>query len=290
MKTNPFFAEPPKAECAFLSACTSEKLIGRCGIRIDMEPLSFADPDVPRELEPYITLECLSLPSIIPAELANTRFSPATDEPPDIRYEGSFYFLGEHNWVDLREIRFLDATGGSILTEYDLVIHLPKHPPNEYSITLKVQTKVGTGQSDLEPPRTVAGIGTLVQSKKDFWLCDGIYNGRPVQIEFSANAASFEEIAAYAHSVIARDAMTRSKMDEAIRDGLRFLVTKFKRCRVSPDFKAEDFAPRSFYFYKRRHHQDPEMIIVLGHPSDPGHWSLQFTGTGNGALNWVPKS
>ena len=104
-----FFANPPKAERAFLATYGSELLDGQIGIRIETEPLTFVNPDSDRELEPEILLEYLSLPSIDPAELENTSYSPAPDR--DSGYEGSFYFQGEHNWVDLKEIRFFEASG-----------------------------------------------------------------------------------------------------------------------------------------------------------------------------------
>jgi hypothetical protein len=283
-----FFEKPPKAERAFLSAYGSELLTGQYGIRIETEPLSFVNPDLPRELEPEILLSYLHLPSTNPAELENTRYSPASDATSS--YEGSFYFLDEHNWVDLKEIRFLNATGNSILTEYDLVIHLPKHPPDEYPIVLRVQTEVKTAEAKLEAPRTVEGLGTLVQSRVGFWKGGAMYDTRPVEIELSANAASFEEIAAYARSVITQRTLPRSRMNKEIAKGLGFLADKFKMFNVSPDFTAEEFVPRRFYFYKRRHHEKPEVIIVLHHPADVGHWSLSFSGTGNGDLIWVPKS
>jgi hypothetical protein len=289
MQPDSFFAEAPKAERAFLGAYGSDELKGRYGIRIEMEALSFTDPGLDRELEPEIILDHLGLPSIVPAELANTRFSPDPNEPPPLRYEGSFYFLGEHNWVDLEEIRFLDATERSVLAEYHLVVHLPKRPPDEYHIVLTVPTEIETGDSVLEPPRTVDGIGTLVHTEKGFWQCDGSYDGKRVQIELSADPGSFEEIAAYARSVITQEAITRSKLNEEISDGLALLADKFERFKVSPDFAAEDFVPCSFYFYKRRHHEEPEAIIVLEHPADVGHWSLDLHGTRAGILNWVPK-
>ena len=52
-----FFATAPKAERAFLSAYGSETLNGKCGVRIEMEPLSFVDSAFARELEPEILLE-----------------------------------------------------------------------------------------------------------------------------------------------------------------------------------------------------------------------------------------
>lgn len=84
METNDYFANPPKAERAFLSAHEAEGQ-SWCGIRIEMEPHSFAEPGFDRELEPEILLEQLVLPSIDPAELENTRFRPES------RYEVAWF-------------------------------------------------------------------------------------------------------------------------------------------------------------------------------------------------------
>ena len=284
MESPDFFATPPKAERAFLSAYGSETLDGQFGVRIETEPLSFVNPDSDRELEPEILLEYLTLPSIDPDSLENTRFSP------DSNYEGSFYFLGEHNWVDLKEIRFLHATGNSILAEFDLVIHLPKTPPDDYPITLRVQTEIKAGDPQLEAPRSFDGLGTLVQDEEASWKGNTTYAGHNVQIELSADAASFKEIATYARSVITEETLPRSKMNGEITEGLQFLADKFERYNVSANFKADEFIPRRFYFYKRRHHDHPEMIIGLDHPEDAGHWSLTFYDLDGGHLNWVPKS
>jgi hypothetical protein len=284
MEMPDFFASPPKAERAFLSPYRSETLHGKFGVRIETEPLLFINSELDRELEPEIILDHLSLPSIDPAELENTRYLP------DSGYEGSFYFLAEHNWVDLKEIRFLKATGNSILAEYDLVIHLPKSPPNEYPITLRVQTQISNGESQATAPRSVDGLGTLVQDKKDSWKGVARYDGRDVEIELSADVESFDEIAAYARSIISEATLPRAKMDQEITDGLHFLAGKFQRFNVSSDFKADEFIPHRFYFYKRRHHDHPEVIIVLDHAADVGHWSLTFYNLDSGILNWVPKS
>ncbi len=284
MESPDFFATPPKAERAFLSGYGSDALDGQFGIRIETEPLSFVDPDLDRELEPDILLEYLSLPSIDPAELENTRFSP------DSGYEGSFCFLGEHNWVDLKEIRFLNASGDSILAEYDLVIHLPRTPPNEYPITLRVQTEIKAGDPQLEAPRFFDGLGTLVQDEEDVWKGSATYDGHPVEIQLCTDAASIEEIGTYARSVITGQSLPRSRMNEEITEGLGFLADKFTRFNVSPDFRADEFIPRRFSFFKRRHHESPDVVIVLHHPSDVGHWSLSFARIEKGgSLIWVPK-
>jgi hypothetical protein len=270
MERTGFFAAPPKAERAFLSAYGAEELHGQYGIRIETEPLSFVSRDFDRELEPEIHLCYLSLPSIDPANLENTRFTP------DSKYEGSFYFLGEHNWVDLKEIRFRNAVGDSIGAEYDLVIHLPTPAPNEYPITLCISTEIKSRDPRLEAARSVRGLGIFVQEKENFWKSRATYDGHDVEIEFSADAKSFDDIAAYARSVIAEETLPRSKMDQEIAEGLGFLEDKFKQFNVSVNFKAEEFVPLSFYFHKRRHHAKPELIVVLHHPSDVGHWSLTF--------------
>lgn len=284
MEATDFFVTPPKAERAFLRAYGSDALNGLFGIRIETEPLSFGDPNLDRELEPEICLSYLSLPSINPTELENTRFLPDSD------YEGSFYFLGEHNWVDLREIRFLKATANSILAEYDLVIHLPKIPPNEYPVTLRVQTEIKTGDPQLESPRSFDGLGTLVQDEENSWKGSATYDEREAEIELSADARSFGEIAAYARSVITEETLPRSKMNQEIAEWLPLLADKFKSFNVSGDFKAQEFIPRRFYFYKRRHHDSAAVIIGLDHPADVGHWSLTFDQIEKGGvLNWVPK-
>jgi hypothetical protein len=58
---------------------------------------------------------------------------------------------------------------------------------------------------------------------------------------------------------------------------------------VAADVKPEQFVLSSFYFYKRRHHKNPEVIIGLDHPADIGHWSLTFYDVDSGILSWVPK-
>ena len=150
------------------------------------------------------------------------------------------------------------------------MIHLPISPPNEYPITLEVKTDIKTGEPILEPPRTVEGIGTLVQDEENSWKGEAMYDGELVEVELSANAESFQEIATYASSVISEQTLPRSKLNKEITKGLGFLTDKFRRFNVAPDFKAEEFVPRRFYFYKRRHHDNPEMIIGLHHPSDVG--------------------
>jgi hypothetical protein len=111
-----------------------------------------------------------------------------------------------------------------------------------------------------------------------------------VKIELSADARSFDEISAYARSVLAEETLPRSKVDQEIAQGLGFLKDKFNQFNLSHKPKAEEFVLRSFYFYKRRHHDHPEVIIGLDHPSDIGHWSLSFYRLDSGTLNWVPKS
>jgi hypothetical protein len=289
MEANSFFAEAPKAECAFLSAYKCDELKGKYGIRIEVEPLAFADTDLPGELEPEIILDHLALPSIVPMELQNTRFIPNSDQSPRFRYEGSFYFLGEHNQVDLREIRFLEATEDAIVAEYHLVVHLPTRPPKEYPVVLTTRTRIDSGIIVLKPSRQVEGLGTLVQSEENLWQCQGIYDGNSVRIELSAESTSFERIATYATAVIAENAITPSDIRNEIKEWLGILKWKFDEFNVKPDFNPADFIPRSFYFYQRRYHKEPEVIIVLDHPSDIGHWSLSFTGTRGGDLNWVPR-
>jgi hypothetical protein len=283
MKSNAFFATPPKAERAILSGHQADGQ-SWCGIRIEMEPLSFSDPDFDRQLEPEILLEQLSLPSIDPAKLENTRHSP------DYRYEASVYFHDTHNWVDVEEIRFLNATGNSILAEYDLVIHLPtSSEPDTYPLTIRVPTEIKSGEPKLEAPRAVEGLGTLVQNEEDMWKGNATYDGHKVEIEFSADATSFDEIAIYARSVLAGESLPRRKMDHEIAQGLRFLEDKFRQFNISQELKAEEFVPRSFYFYKRRHHDHPEVMISLDHPADIGHWSLTFHRLDSGDLYWGPK-
>jgi len=129
----------------------------------------------------------------------------------------------------------------------------------------------------------------LIQDKEDSWKGKAIYDGHAVEIELSVNDKSFEEIAAYASSVITEESLPRSKMNDVIARELEFLTDKFKRFNVSVAFKADELIPRQFYFYKRRHHDSPEMIIGLDHPADAGHWSLTFYDLDDGHLNWVPK-
>ena len=121
------------------------------------------------------------------------------------------------------------------------------------------------------------------------WKGNATYDGHKVEIELSADAGSFDQIAAYARSVLAAETLPRAKMDQEIAEGLGFLRDKLKQFNVSQELKAEEFVPRNFYFYKRRHHDSPEVIIGLDHPSDVGHWSLTFYRLDIGHLHWGPK-
>ena len=279
-----YFATPPTAECAFLGPYASNRLSGQFGIRIETETLSFVDPDCERELEPEIYLEYLTLPSIEPARLENTRFTP------DSHFEGSFYFCGEHNWVDLLEIRFLAASNNAILAEFDLVIHLPTAPPSKYRFTLRAVTQIKIGDPKLEEPRFFEGLGILSQDEENSWKGSVTYDGYNVTIELRANAGTVDEIATYARSVVSETVLSPARLEAAIAEGLRSLDDKFREHQVQVEFKANEFIPREFFFSKRRHHESPELTIVLKHPRDAGHWSLGFYGQKSGLLVWVPKA
>jgi hypothetical protein len=291
METNSFFKKPPKAERAFLSPSGAEEMTGLYGIRIETEPLIFSDPDFDPELGPEIILDHLALPTVVPTELANTRYVPARDDTSTLGYEGSFYFLAEHNWVDLKEIRFLEATGNSVLAEFHLVIHLPILPPDEYPLVMTVLVEVeGAEHRNLGATRNVDGLGLFVEAEADLWKCRGKYYGHDVEIELSTHSKSFDQIAKYACSVIVDGAISPAKLRAEISEGIDLLDWKFKEFGVSPHFDVERFVPNSFYFHQRRHHQKPEVIIILDYPVDVGHWSLDYTGTENGILTWVPKN
>lgn len=277
-----FFQTPPKAERGILSDYESPSLKGKTGIRIELEPLSFLDPETKRELEPDLLLEYLILPSTDPAKLAHTRHKP------DANYEGSFYFLAEHNRVDLKEIRFLNAKGNLLQTEYDLVIHLPKSPPNEYPITILAETEIKVGAPKLEPPRTIQGLGELVQEKEYFWKGNATYAGHPVEIEFYAEPDSFDEIAAFTRAVLSGESLPSEKLDALITEGIKSIEWKLKEFDT-PAPRAEDFSVRRFYVSKRRHHPNPNIIIGLSHPEISGHWTLTISQADSGSLNWVPK-
>lgn len=283
MKPSDYFATAPKAERALLFAHKAEAQSWQCGIRIETEPLTFADPGFDSELEPEILLEQLSLPSIDPAKLQNTCFTPES------RYEASFYFRDTHNQVDIKEIRFLKAEGNSILADYDLVIHLT-YGPDEYPLTLRVLTEIKSGEPKLEAPRCVEGLGTLAQTEEDLWKGYTIYDGHDAEIELSADAKSFDKVAEFARSILTAEALPRSKMDREITQGLGFLKEKFEEFNITQELKAEEFVPRRFYFYKRRHHDNAEVIVGVDHPSDIGHWSLTFYRLDSGHLYWGPKS
>jgi hypothetical protein len=291
MKTKSYFKEPPKAERAFLSPYRAEEMAGLYAIRIETKPLAFSDPALAPELDPEIVLEHLALPSILPTELANTRYAPASDDSSPLRYEGSFYFLAEHNWVDLKEIRFLKATGSSIQAEFHLVIHLPTSPPDQYPLVMTASVEVeNTERQDVDATRNVNGLGVFTKTENDLWKCHGNYDGRDVEIKLSADSTSFDQIAKFACSVIVEGAISPSSLRAKIADGLDFLDWKFEKYGVSPHLNVQHFFARSFYFYQRRHHPKPEVIIVLDYPVNMGHWSMTFIGTENGSLNWVPKN
>ncbi|HEY1173294.1 MAG TPA: hypothetical protein VGH19_18135 [Verrucomicrobiae bacterium] len=282
--TNSFFQTPPKAERAILSTYRSSEYQGQVSIVIETEPLTFLDPDSAKQLEPEIQLEHIPLPSLDPAKLANKRFKPGSD------YEGSFYFLAEHNWVDLKEIRFLNASTNSIEAEYDLVIHLPKSGSNKYPITLKARTEIKPNTPQLAPPRTVEGLGQLVQEKEDFWKGKAMYAGHPLEIEFHAKPAMFAEIATFARATLSGKILPRATINREISEELNFMEWKLKEFKAPTDLKAEEFKPLKFYFSKRRHHPTPETIIVLSHPRVAGHWSLTIYTPDSSSLTWVPKT
>jgi hypothetical protein len=76
MNAKTFFAIPPKAKRAFLSPYGAEKLRGRYGIRIELQPLIFAYPREAPETDAEVILDRLALPSIVPKELEHTRYKP----------------------------------------------------------------------------------------------------------------------------------------------------------------------------------------------------------------------
>ncbi|MCD6049739.1 MAG: hypothetical protein K0Q55_1142 [Verrucomicrobia bacterium] len=282
--TNSFFQTPPKAERAILSAYRTSEYQGQVSIVIETEPLTFLDPEAKQQLEPEIHLEHVALPSIDPVKLANKRFKPGSD------YEGSFYFLAEHNLVDLKEIRFLNASTNSIEAEYDLVIHLPKSEPNKYPITLKARTEIKSHTPQLASPRSVEGLGELVQEKEDFWKGKATYATHPVEIEFHAEPAMFDEIVTFARATLSGHTLTHTILNREISEELKSMEWKLQQFNAPLDLKAEEFTPLRLYFSKRRHQPIPQIIIGLSHPKVAGHWSITFQKPESGSMNWTPKS
>jgi len=286
----PFFAKQPKAKRAFLSPYDAKKLRGRYGIRIELQPLRFPNALTPPENDAEVILDHLALASIVPKELQKTRFEPKAGRSPWTRYEGSCYFLGEHNWVDLNEIRFLEARGQSIRAEYDLVIHLPIPPPNEYPLVLSALTKAEPDKHKFvpRPPRHVRSIGTFSETHKDFWECQSTYHGFPITIQLHEERGSFKQVVAFAKSVIVDNAITPTDIHKHIQEHIGSLQWKFDYCKVRNRFKPEKFVPNWFSFY--REDDGWRLAIRLIDPARTGEWILRFRGTAVFDLEWGPNT
>jgi len=291
MDARTFFAKPPKAKRAFLSPYGSEKLRGRYGISIELQPLVFSDPRESPEPEADIILEHLALPSIVPKELEHTRYKPKAEKSPWWRYEGSCYFLGQHNWVDLNEIRFLTANGPRIRAEYDLIIHLPIPPPNEYPLVLSVSTKTEPDKHKFvsRPPKHMPPIGTFTETHENFWECQTTYHGCPVTVQLHAERGSFRRIRAFVKSVIVENAITPTDIQKEINERIGGLQWKFDYFKVRTRFRPQRFLPNWFSFYQDDDSDELWLSIRLSDPADTGQWFLRFRGTTVCDLEWVPN-
>jgi hypothetical protein len=290
MNPQTFFAKPPRAKRAFLAPYGSEKLQGRVGIGIELQPLLFSDPRESPETKTEIILDHLALPSIVPKELEHTRYKPKAEKSPWKRYEGSCYFLGEHNWVNLNEIRFLDAKGPRIRAEYDLVIHLPIVPPNEYPLVLTVSTKSEPDLHKFVPrlPKHVPRIGTFTKTHQCFWECQTTYQGCPITIQLHVERGSFRRIIDFVKSVIVEDAITPTDIQREINERIADLQWKFDDFKVRNHFRPEQFRPNWLSFYEDGDSGELRLAIRLSDPGDTGHWYLRFRGTTACNLEWVP--
>jgi hypothetical protein len=287
-----FFAKPPKAKRAFLSPYGSQKMRNRYGVRIELEPLLFSDARPSPENEAEVILDHLALPSIVPKELQHTRHKPKAEKSPRTRYEGSCYFLGEHNWVDLNEIRFLTARGHSVRTEYDLIIHLPIRPPNEYPLVLSVSTKVEPDKHKFvpRPPRHVASIGTFTETRENVWECQTSFHGCPITIQLHAEHDTYRKITTFVKEVVVDNAITPTDIQTFVQEQIDGLQWKFDYFKVRTRFKPEQFLPNWFSFYCEDHQDDLRLSICLSDPTDTGRWYLRFRGTTPWHLEWVPNN
>jgi hypothetical protein len=291
MNAKTLFAKPPKAKRAFLSPYGSEKLRGRYGIRIELHPLVFSDPRVSPEPKADIILEHLALPSIVPEELEHTRYLPKAEKSPWRRYEGSCYFLGEHNWVDLNQIRFLSANGPRVRAEYDLVIHLPIALPDEYPLVLTVSTKAEPDKHKFVPrrPKHVPSIGTFTETHESFWECQTTYHGCPVTVQFHAERGSFRRIIAFVKSVMVENAIAPTDIQKEIHERIGGLQWKFDHFKVRTRFRPDRFLPTWFSFFQDDESDELRLAIRLSDPADTGQWFLRFRGTTAWDLEWVPN-
>ena len=287
MNAKTFFAIPPKAKRAFVSPYGAEQLRGRYGIRIELQPLVFADPLESPETDAEVILDHLALPSIVPKELEHTRY-----EPKRGGYEGSCYFMGQHNWVDLNEIRFLAARNSIIRAEYDLILHLPISLPDEYPLVLTVSTKAEPDKHRFvpRPPKHVPSIGTFTETHHNFWKCQTTYHGFPITIQLHAERGSFRKLIAFAKSVIVANSITPRDIHRAINERISSLQWKFDYFKVRTRFKPERFRPNWFSFCWDRDSGELMLSIRLSDPADTGQWFLRFRGRKAYDLEWVPPS
>ncbi len=238
-----------------------------------------------------IILDHLALPSVVPEELANTRFKPAQDTLPQFRYEGSWYFRGAHNWVDLNEIRFLEATGdNTIVAEYDLVVAPPALRSKSESLVLIVPTQVEPYEGEFDPgsARYVPSLGTLTESSQDFWECDSFFDEFPIRIQLRAEPDYFDNVAAFATAVIAENAITPTDIWEQIAQHMGGLQWKFDHFKVRVQFRPKELVPRWFSFYRDSDSGQTMLGIRLSDPQDTGNWYLRYRGTSAYDLEWIP--
>ncbi|HEX5106042.1 MAG TPA: hypothetical protein VFV87_19620 [Pirellulaceae bacterium] len=287
MNAKTFFAQPPKAKRAVLSPYGSATLKGQYGIRIELQPLVFSAPpeSASSETDTDIILDHLDIPSIVPKELEHSRYRPNAQS-----YEGSCYFLGQHNWVDLNEIRFLGASGPRIRAEYDLIIHLPIALPDEYPLVLTVSTKVEPDTHKFVPrqPKYVPSIGTFTETHEHFWECPTTYHGCPVTVQLHAERGQFRRIIAFVKSVLAENAITPTDILKEISERIGELQWKFDHFKVRTRFTPERLAPNWFSFYLDDRSDELTLSIRLSDPADTGQWFLRFHGTEAYDLEWIP--
>ena len=92
----------------------------------------------------------------------------------------------------------------------------------------------------------------------------------------------------YARSVLVGQAISPAAMQSEIAQGLDYLREDLKEESINITFDVTEFRARRFYFYKQRHHELPEVMIRLVYPVDVGRWVLQYRGTQDGHLDWIP--
>ncbi len=151
-----------------------------------------------------------------------------------------------------------------------------------------VPPQTETGPTETET-RLVNGVGTFQQTGDQIWQGKGEYDGHAVELKIGTYNTQFDAIADYARVVLAENGISPTRLREEIANGARSLEWKFKEHGVDSTFAPEEFTVQSFYFHRRKGRSEDAAIIVLYHPSETGHWSIEFIGTENGHLVWIPK-